>query len=129
MAEDKIVLTKEELTRLLDVEIRRRGRWELRGGRYDEMLGQRSPYSEADLPVKAQVVFDSIVSSTKYDKNLLLATRSVKKFNKAYVLRTLKKAIKAGTLKYESRPDELSAITDDVGPAILKEIQENTDKQ
>jgi len=123
--DEKIVMTKEELLTLLDVEIRRKARWELRGGQYDEMLGQRSPYSEADLPVKAQVVFDAIVANTKWDDNLLLATRAVKKFNKAFVLLTMKKALKAGTLKYESRPDELAAITANVGQSILDEFNEN----
>ena len=125
MAEDeKIVMTSEELIRLLDVEIRRRGRWAMSGGQHDEMTGQRAPYNEADLPVKAQNVFDGIVSSTKYDKNLLLATRAVKKFSKAFVLKTLKTAIKAGTLKYESRPDEIKNMLVEHGQKTIDEARQ-----
>ena len=122
MPEDKIVLTKEELVTLLDVEIRRRARWHMNDSKYDASLGQRVPTTDADLPVAAQMVFDAIVSSTKYDKNLLLATRSVKKFNTSFVLRTLKKAANAGTIRHESRPDELKALVEAHGLDVLAEV-------
>lgn len=103
-------LTKEELARLLDVEIRSRvrDRMRYRGegamGRVDGLVGDKTK-----LRLKAHEVFDSIISSTAWDSNLLDATRAVK-FTVRYVERVLRNAIKVGTIKFESTAQKCEAL-------------------
>lgn len=97
-------LTKAELQKYLDANIREKARWKIsdafEGGSPGDLVG--SGIDGTKLKQIAQTIMDNIITSFDYDEMLLKATRSVKKFNVSYVNRVLKAGLKSGLIKTES---------------------------
>jgi hypothetical protein len=92
-------LTSEELVVYLDAKIRQLAKWKLHKDDDDDFGTLSADRATEKIAKVAAIIYDDIVTDFQYDETLLKATRSVNKFNVAYVARIIKKAMKDGLVE------------------------------